>query len=130
MKSLKISRLVMIFVSVLPLALTGCMDLYDDEEVPTDFIVTFDGNGGSFIESERTVESYTQEFYFGIKTPLSGNRFAREGYSFDGWASSENADVALYADKASITVSSDMTLYAVWKQMYGIQAERKPVHIM
>ena len=48
-------------------------------------------------------------------TALSANTFTRTGYTFQGWNTKADGTGISYADKASIKLSSDMTLYAQWK---------------
>lgn len=57
-----------------------------------------------------TSQSYTEGKAQAIRT----NTFTRAGYTFAGWATSSGGSV-VYADKASITLVENTTLYAVWK---------------
>lgn len=66
--------------------------------------VTFNANGGSGTMADQTASS---------ATALTTNAFTRSGYSFAGWATSATGTVA-YADTASYTFGSSVTLYAVW----------------
>ena len=67
----------------------------------------------------------TQTFTQGEKQSLTRNAFMREGYSFEGWATSPDGDV-VYLDGQNITVSTDVSLYAVWKATFGIMAYASP----
>ena len=70
--------------------------------------ITFNANGGSGNMAQQTVEN---------SSTLTANTFTRAGYSFAGWATTENGDV-VYADGAEITATSEdkglVTLYAKW----------------
>ena len=74
---------------------------------PDVFLVTFDANSGT---GTMPGQIFTKD----VSQVLSANDFSKAGYSFLGWAESADGSV-VYGDKESITVSSDMTLYAVWK---------------
>ena len=69
-------------------------------------VVSFNANGGT-----GTMES--QAFEEGKSQKLSKNTYRKDGYVFQGWAVTANGEV-VYKNEASITVESDMTLYAVW----------------
>ena len=70
--------------------------------------VTFNKNA-----SDATGTMADQTIYSGVATALNENAFSRTGYDFAGWATSANGSVA-YADKASVTLTSNTTLYAKW----------------
>ena len=70
------------------------------------YTITFDANGG-------TGTTVTLSVFAGTEITLSENTFTKEGYIFAGWATSADGDVS-YTDKAKITVSSNITLYAKW----------------
>ena len=73
------------------------------------YTVTFSANGGEGTDT-------TQNFTFGTAQALTQNTFTRTGYSFTGWAKSENATQAEYADEAEFSTPAQNTaLYAVWK---------------
>ena len=71
--------------------------------------LTFDANGGVGTMSEQEIENSGK---------LNKARFARTGYTFQGWAKTPNGAV-VYADGAEITATEadkgPVTLYAVWK---------------
>lgn len=71
------------------------------------FQITFYANGG-----EGNMESFIVQSGANTLPALS---FTRKGYSFLGWAASPDGPV-LYVDQANIEVSSDISLYAVWKK--------------
>ncbi|MBO5431481.1 InlB B-repeat-containing protein, partial [Methanocorpusculum sp.] len=70
--------------------------------------ITFYANGGT----EGTMQP---QFVEGNSVTLNANKFKKEGYSFTGWATTENGGVA-YADNETIQdVNADITLFAQWK---------------
>ena len=76
------------------------------ETPKTTYTITFDSNGGNGEMNPQTAES-------GTEIALSENVFTKEGYIFAGWATSADGDVS-YSDKAKITVTSNITIYAKW----------------
>ena len=75
------------------------------------YTITFDANGGSGSMSDIFIT-------YGVSTNLTPNAFTKEGYSFEGWATSPNGSIA-YLDGASVkNLSSadgaNVTLYAKW----------------
>ncbi len=77
---------------------------------PETYIVTFNANGGY-----GTMQQ--QVFTEGEQQALNRNAFTREGYSFSGW----NGNGVNYIDGQVITITSDMTLYALWTSNGGQQ---------
>jgi len=59
----------------------------------------------------------SQGMELGVETSLIANEFMREGYTFEGWNTKADGTGTAYADKASITISEDVTLYAQWKEV-------------
>lgn len=51
---------------------------------------------------------------FSLTLTLSSSIPVRSGYTFIGWSANENAMHASYSPGETITLTSDMTLYAVW----------------
>lgn len=49
----------------------------------------------------------------GSEITLAANAFTRDGWTFSGWATSAGVGVSYY-DKAKITLTGDITLYATW----------------
>lgn len=73
------------------------------------YTVTFDANGG---EGEMPDLDMT----FGVEKSLTANAFTRHGYTFGGWALTEQG-TAEYEDCSAtdgIGEGNDVTLYAVW----------------
>lgn len=75
--------------------------------VPTEVIVSFNANGGEGTMSNQTIP-------YNEATALDANTFSRTGYTFQGWATVQGGDKA-YNDGASVTLTEDITLYAVWQ---------------
>ena len=71
------------------------------------FRVVFDANGGTGTMAAQT-------FTKGVAQTLRTNMFVQTGCVFCGWATSANGSV-VYADGQSLAVTSNTTLYAVWK---------------
>ena len=70
--------------------------------------VSFDSNGGSGTMDE-------QQFTEGISQALNACSFIfPEHKSFDKWTTQEDGGGTSYADKQSIDITGDMTLYAQW----------------
>ena len=69
----------------------------------------------TFAANDGTDQTSTQEIVTGIPTPLEGNPFTYEGYTFTGWNTEADGTGESYADKAEVTLSEDITLYAQWK---------------
>lgn len=80
------------------IAISGCNKTYT---------VVFDANGGTGTMSP-------QEFTSGESQALMRNAFTYEGYTFSGWNTVRDGSGASYPDGYTLTVSSDMTLYAQW----------------
>ena len=70
------------------------------------YTVTFDANGGT-----GSIASITE--VAGTEITIPENAFTKDGYIFAGWATSAGGNVS-YADKAKITVTGNITLYAQW----------------
>ncbi|MBQ7611937.1 MAG: InlB B-repeat-containing protein [Spirochaetaceae bacterium] len=71
------------------------------------YTVTFNANGGS-----GTMEA--QVFTHGVAQNLVAKGFTHESLPFLGWAKTPNGKKE-YDDEESISITSNMTLYAVWK---------------
>lgn len=68
--------------------------------------ITFDANGGEGTMEKQSVEYLTP-------AALNENKFTKTGYTFQGWATEASGEAA-YADKSTVSLSEDETLYAVW----------------
>ena len=71
---------------------------------PTEYTVTFNGNGGS---GSMTDEASASE------ATLTSNGFTNSGYTFGGWSLTAGGELA-YANGASYPFTSSTTLYAIW----------------
>lgn len=69
-------------------------------------------------------ETTVQQGVFGSGT-LQANTFQRDGYRFEGWATTPDGAVA-YADKGSITITENTDLYAVWTRVYRVAFQLTP----
>ncbi len=76
------------------------------ETPKTTYTITFDANSGS-----ASIENISAEE--GSQITLPENAFTKDNYSFIGWGTSADGDVS-YSNKAKITVTSNITLYAKW----------------
>ena len=71
------------------------------------FHITFNANGGTGTMTVQKLES-------GESQALTPNAFTRTGYDFVGWNTQADGKGTAYADKAEITLTADLTLYAQW----------------
>ncbi len=72
----------------------------------TAYTLSYNANGGSGAPSSQTGStSYI----------ISSTKPTRTGYAFLGWSTSSSATSATYQPGSSITISTNTTLYAVWK---------------
>ncbi len=69
--------------------------------------ITFEANGG-----DGTMEP--QALGYGVEGTLNANSFAKQGSAFNGWNTKADGSGTSYEDKASITITGDVTLYAQW----------------
>ena len=70
------------------------------------YTITFNANGGNGTMAPQTACS-------GETVTLNANTFTNNGSNFMGWATSASGNV-VYANGAEVTVTGNMTLYAVW----------------
>ena len=73
------------------------------------YTITFKANDGA------STADVTQAAVGGEETTLNANTFAREGYTFTGWNTAADGSGTAYADKAKVTLTANLTLYAQWK---------------
>lgn len=74
-----------------------------------EYTVSYELNGGSFATGEIIKTNYTSIDKFVLPTPT------KAGYSFAGWSkSSADATEVDYEDGATISITEDITLYAMW----------------
>ena len=84
------------------------------------YTVTFNGNGSDDGSMEYQI------FQYGETKDLTGNGFARTGYTFTGWNTMADGSGTSYADKASVRDLTDVangtvTLYAQWMEDTNIK---------
>ena len=72
-----------------------------------DPVITFDANGGEGTMGTQTVKPNEA-------TALTANTFTRADYDFTGWNTAKDGTGTAYGDKANITTSENVTLYAQW----------------
>ena len=82
--------------------------LYAQWQKYADPVITFDMNDGSGTTVTQTVP-------YGESATLNANSFTRTGYTFTGWNTKADGSGTAYGDGASISPSSNMTLYAQWQ---------------
>ena len=76
----------------------------------TTYSITFNANGGSGSMSNAT-------FISDVPGSVPECKYSKSGYTFMGWATSQtraNNKIIDYQDQGQITLTSNMTLYAVW----------------
>jgi len=74
------------------------------------FVVSFYPNGGT-----GTMDP--QVYVDGRSQALTPNAFTKKGYEFVCWNTNADGSGDTFADKATVTVSSDVKLYAQWNQL-------------
>ena len=87
-------------------------------EEPVELTVTFDANGSEEYPVEGTMEPQT--VLEKIDTELNENAFTREGYKFKGWNTEADGSGTPYADKATVKLTEDTTLYAQWEDNHSL----------
>lgn len=71
------------------------------------YTVSYNANGGTGAPSSQTAVN-------GISFTISKTIPTRTGYAFNGWSKKSNATTADYWPENNLTVSGNMTLYAIW----------------
>mgnify|MGYP004647419087 CR=1 FL=1 len=73
------------------------------------YTIKYDSNGGNGFIGESS-------YNYGNSIKLIKNKFTKDGYTFIGWNTNKDANVALYTDEQEVSgLSGNITLYAVWK---------------
>lgn len=72
------------------------------------YTVSYNANGGTGTMSASTK-------WYGESLTLKPNTFQKDGYTFQGWATSADGSIA-YSDGAPYTDNDKATLYAQWKK--------------
>ena len=81
-------------------------------DVEFTFTVMFDGNGG-----EGSMSAIDVQHDDNVSIPIS--TFTREGYAFIGWNTKADGTGTSYTTGESITLTTDITLYAQWEESIG-----------
>lgn len=76
------------------------------------YTISFSANGGSGTVATIVTTSAT--------VTLPSNGFTRSGFKFTGWNTAADGSGQSYAEGQSVTLSADMTLYAIWIQQFTI----------
>ena len=87
-------------------------------EEPAELTVTFVANGNEEhpVEGAMTPQTVLEK----IDAELNENAFIREGYDFKGWNTEADGSGTPYADKATVKLTADTTLYAQWEDNHSI----------
>lgn len=88
------------------------LNLYAQWKANT-YTLTYDGNGYS---------SYSSKVENVVTTTIKTNMPNRFGYTFLGWSTNSSATSATYMPGSTISLSSNTTLYAVWKSAQSVSA--------
>lgn len=75
------------------------------------YTLTYDANGGT--DGPSSVTDITS-------TTISSTVPTRSGYDFLGWSTSSKETAASYVAENTISLSSNVTLYAVWRKFYTV----------
>jgi len=78
---------------------------------PKQYTLSFHGNGANVSGVPGSVNAYE-----GQKARITTEVPSQQGYSFLGWAKSKNATTKDYAPGSAVTMTANMTLYAVWAE--------------
>ena len=83
-----------------------------DESEAEHITVTFNANGGTFVNPEDATRILPLHRNIGILPRANPARFYREGYRFAGWFENLNNSNTLWYDNKQL--SADITLHAQW----------------
>jgi uncharacterized repeat protein (TIGR02543 family) len=99
--------------------ITGNVNLYaiwqaEEPEIVVNplvsYTVTYDGNGSTSGNINPVANILA-----GSSHSILQNAFARTGYTFLGWSRNAGATAATYTGGENLTITSDVTLYAIWQ---------------
>ncbi len=79
------------------------------EQIPTEYTVTYDANGGTGAPAKQTKQ-------YNVTLTLSSTIPTRSGYTFLGWGLDPVMPVPDYYAGGSYTANVSVTLYAIWKE--------------
>ena len=85
---------------------------------PVLLTVTFEANGSTEYPVEGTMEPQT--VLEKTDTALNANSFTREGYNFLNWNTAADGTGDSYADKATVKLTENTTLYAQWEDNHSL----------
>ena len=85
---------------------------------PVQLTVTFEANGSTEYPVEGTMEPQT--VLENTDTALNANSFTREGYNFLNWNTAADGTGDSYADKATVKLTENTTLYAQWEDNHSL----------
>jgi uncharacterized repeat protein (TIGR02543 family) len=82
-------------------------------QLTTFYGITYDGNGATSGTAPVDSNTYTSS----STVTILGNTgsLAKTGYTFSGWNTAADGSGTAIAAGATVTISTDVTLYAVWK---------------
>ena len=85
---------------------------------PKELTVTFEANGSAEYPVEGTMAPQT--VLEKTAAPLNVNTFTREGYNFLNWNTAADGTGTSYADKATVNLTENTTLYAQWEDNHSL----------
>ena len=77
-------------------------------QIPPAYRILYDSQGGSAVSSSAKI-------FTGYSRNVTSSVPTRDGYTFQGWYAAPNGTGQKYTAGTSITLTSDVTLYAHWK---------------
>lgn len=86
----------------------GDIELFAQWELNNDCTVTFNSNGGTGTMSPQIVP-------YNTPTELTPNGYTKVDYVFDRWNTQADGSGTWYQDRESISITSNLTLYAQWR---------------
>ena len=87
------------------------------------YSITYDYNGGTDSGQSTSTHTYTST-QASFEQTLSNIEPARSGYQFLGWNSAADGSGTPYLKQASISINSDIKLYAIWLQTISITYQK------
>ena len=104
------------------------LDLDKEQNVikaTTAAVITFNSNTGE--DSNEVIQNARAN----TTVELKANTFTSTGYTFTGWNTSSDGSGTAYADKANISASENVTLYAQWRvrRLSGIEVVAKNANV-
>lgn len=100
------------------ITVSGDITLYAVWAYNTSYTVTFNATTGTITTTSQTISGET------IKGDISGTLktasalgLSKSGYKFKGWASSSTSSTVAYSDGKELTLTGDITLYAIWDKI-------------